>query len=180
MKKTIQIIVMAALCLNFNLNAQVTKTTNPQRNIPIKGKVVDEGGLGIPGVSIKLKGTGAVVSSNADGNFSIHGSEYTVLQLSHVGYLTEEIRVTNNAKSILITLKTDARQLKEVTVSTGYQTLPLERATGSFEVIDNKLFNRSTGTDVFSRLEGVTTGILFDKNNSGLVKSPYAGMRIEG
>lgn len=171
---------MAALCLNFNLHAQVTKPTNPQRNIPIKGKVVDEGGLGIPGVSIKLKESRATVSSNTDGNFSIDGPENTVLQVSHVGYITEEARITNKAKSVLITLKADARQLKEVTVSTGYQTLPLERATGSFEVIDNKLFNRSTGTDVFSRLEGVTTGILFDKNNSGLVKSPYAGMRIRG
>lgn len=180
MKKTIQIIVMAALCLNFNLNAQVTKTTNPQRNIPIKGKVVDERGLGIPGVSIKLKGTVGAVSSNADGNFSIDGSEYTLLRVSHVGYLTEEIRVINNVKSVLITLKTDARQLKEVTVSTGYQTLPLERATGSFEVIDNKLFNRSTGTDVFSRLDGITTSILIDKSNSSLIKTPYDGMRIRG
>ncbi|WP_316841981.1 SusC/RagA family TonB-linked outer membrane protein [Pedobacter gandavensis] len=180
MKKTIQIIVMAALCLNFNLNAQVTKTTTSQRNVPVKGKVVDEGGLGIPGVSIKLKGTARVVSSNTDGDFIIDVPENTVLQISHIGYISKEVTVNNETKSIRIFLKADSRQLKEVTVSTGYQTLPRERATGSFEVIDNKLFNRTTGTDVFSRLDGITTGILFDKNNSGLVKSPYAGMRIRG
>lgn len=48
-------------------------------------------------------------------------------------------------------------------VSTGYETLPRERITGSFEHIDEQLFNRSVGMDVLSRLDGITTALHFDK-----------------
>jgi TonB-linked SusC/RagA family outer membrane protein len=49
------------------------------------------------------------------------------------------------------------RVLSEVgIVSTGYQKIPKERATGSFDLIDNNLFNRSTGTGIISRLNGVS------------------------
>ena len=48
-------------------------------------------------------------------------------------------------------------------ISTGYQTLPKERATGSFSVVDNELFNSRISTDVISRLDGLVPGVLFDK-----------------
>ncbi|SEN69445.1 TonB-linked outer membrane protein, SusC/RagA family [bacterium A37T11] len=59
----------------------------------------------------------------------------------------------------------DTIQLQEVTVSTGYQSIPKERATGSFVFIDSALFNRSVSTDVLSRLKGVTPSLLFDERS---------------
>ncbi|SEO04991.1 TonB-linked outer membrane protein, SusC/RagA family [bacterium A37T11] len=56
-------------------------------------------------------------------------------------------------------------QLDEVEVSTGYQTLPKERATGSFEVIDQKLFNRNISTNVLDRLDGLFAGATFGLNS---------------
>ncbi len=56
------------------------------------------------------------------------------------------------------------KQLDTVTVlSTGYQTIPKERATGSFEHIKEKQLNQQFSTDILSRLESVST-ILFDKS----------------
>lgn len=55
--------------------------------------------------------------------------------------------------------------LQEVQVSTGYQTLPKERATGSFSKIDKTQFERQVGTDVISRLKGIAPGLSFDERN---------------
>ena len=53
--------------------------------------------------------------------------------------------------------------LQEVQVSTGYQTLPKERATGSFVLIDSGIINRQQGMNVLGRLDGMAPGLLFDK-----------------
>src|SRR5690606_26350198 len=47
--------------------------------------------------------------------------------------------------------------------STGYQTLPKERATGSFVQVDNELLNRRVSTNILDRLDGVTSGLVFDR-----------------
>ncbi len=56
-------------------------------------------------------------------------------------------------------------------VSTGYQHVPKERAAGSFVLVDSVGISRKVSTDIFSRLEGITSGLLFNKNtlssNSG-------------
>jgi TonB-linked SusC/RagA family outer membrane protein len=55
-------------------------------------------------------------------------------------------------------------RLNEVVVSTGFQQIPQERATGSFDFVDNKLLNRSVSTDILSRLDGVTSSLIFNRN----------------
>ncbi|MHA4893572.1 SusC/RagA family TonB-linked outer membrane protein [Pedobacter sp. PWIIR3] len=69
-------------------------------------------------------------------------------------------------------LKDTATVLREVAiVSTGYQKIPQPRATGSFVLVDTTQFNRRVGPDVLSRLEGIASGLLFNRNtettNSG-------------
>lgn len=49
-------------------------------------------------------------------------------------------------------------------VSTGYQRIPKERATGSFVLVDSVQLNRKVSPDIFSRLEGITSGLLFNQN----------------
>ncbi|MBB5436934.1 TonB-linked SusC/RagA family outer membrane protein [Pedobacter sp. AK017] len=56
--------------------------------------------------------------------------------------------------------------LQEVSVSTGYQKIPKERATGSFAIVTNKDFNRRLSTDVLSRLDGMVSGLTFNTNTS--------------
>lgn len=52
-----------------------------------------------------------------------------------------------------------------VTVQTGYQSIPKERSTGSFALVDNTLFNRRISTSVLDRIDGVTPGVLFNTNS---------------
>lgn len=56
-------------------------------------------------------------------------------------------------------------ELKEIEIiSTGYQRFPRERAPGSFALIDTLQFRRRQGFDVLSRLAGISSGLLFNKN----------------
>lgn len=65
-----------------------------------------------------------------------------------------------------ISLKMSTAKLEEISVvSTGYETLPKERSTGSFGQIDKNLINRNVGTDLISRLKGLAPSLLIDERN---------------
>lgn len=72
----------------------------------------------------------------------------------------------SGAQTMVDTLARDTVVLEEIEVSTGYQTLPAERMTGSFERLDEKQLNRQIATDVISRLDGLMPSMLFDKRGA--------------
>lgn len=123
----------------------------------VKGIVVDDKGSPLPGATIRIKGTNVISQADRNGNFNLGIlDERNVLVCSFVGYETTEIKVSKEPMRIV--MASASQVLSEVgVVSTGYQKLPKERATGSFELVDNQLFKRSVGTDVFSRLNGITS-----------------------
>jgi TonB-dependent SusC/RagA subfamily outer membrane receptor len=93
--------------------------------------------------------------------------ENAVLEITFIGYRTKTVALTKDIRTLQVTLHTDLAVLKSVNVvSTGYQDLPLERATGSFDQIDIKLLNRSVSTDILSKLKGIASGLNFD-NTAG-------------
>jgi len=94
----------------------------------VGGKVTDEKGEGLPGVSILVKGTQLGMISDANGAFSLEvADEKAVLVFSFVGYLSEEVVVGNRTK-LEIVLKVDEKALEEVVVI-GYGTLTILWAT---------------------------------------------------
>ena len=54
-------------------------------------------------------------------------------------------------------------------VSTGYQQTPKDQSTGSFILVDNAQIKRKVGGDLISRLDGITSGLLFNKNTAATV-----------
>jgi len=127
-------------------------------------------GVALDGATVKIKGRDAGILTNVKGQFSLNLSDTSgVLTVSYIGFETQEIPFNKRTNAPLtIRLESNGTQLEEVQVSTGYQTLPKERATGSFEVIGKELLNRSLGPDVLSRLDGITAAIRFDKRVSHL------------
>jgi len=121
----------------------------------------------LAGASIAVKNTLAGTNTDEQGQFRIDGvPPRAVLQISHIGYKTLELSLNAfDQMGHVALLDQKEQELKEVTVSTGYQTLPQERATGSFVQVSNSLLNRSVSTDILSRLAGVTSGLIF--NNVG-------------
>lgn len=156
MKKTILLVVMAMLCLFFNAKTQSSTQS-------IKGKILDERGMPIPGATIRVKAEKIHISADQNGQFTLNEVPVpTVLFISCIGYLSRELTPLKNSDWTTITLQSDPNQLKEVAVvSTGFQNIPKERATGSFTQIDNSLLSRSLSTDILSRLNGVTSGLIF-------------------
>jgi TonB-linked SusC/RagA family outer membrane protein len=160
MKKTIFYIVLATLCLNFGAGAQTA--------IKLIGSVFDTAdNKPLQGATVKIKSTGVSTSTNEKGEFTLSTTEANgVLTISFVGYKTIEISFSEiNRGPFKISLIEDKSILKEVSiVSTGYQTLPKERATGSFAQVDNQLLDRRVSTDLLGRLDGVVPGLLFNRN----------------
>lgn len=136
---------------------------------PVTGKVTDRSGQPLSGATVKVKGQNPITHTDASGVFSLSGIDSDdVLMISFVGFKTKEITVAALIQDGIVLLDDDPSFLKEVVVSTGYQEVPLERATGSFSKVDNSLYNRQVSTDVVSRLKAITPSLLFDERKGTL------------
>ncbi len=133
-------------------------------NIDVHGRVTDSSGMPLIGAIIKLKSSKIAVVTDNNGEFNIKNVEVgSVLEITYLSYVTETIIITrDNANFIKVALKASINKLQEIVVSTGYQQVPKERATGSFTQVDNALLNRSVSTNILDRLNGVTSGLLFN------------------
>ncbi|ODS80271.1 MAG: hypothetical protein ABS46_14825, partial [Cytophagaceae bacterium SCN 52-12] len=134
-----------------------------QENFTLRGRVVSEkDGEPLPGASVYLRGTQQGTTTNEQGlfTFNVPGNRAEV-SISFIGYIAADTLLRLPlTKELVISLREDAAQLEEVAV-TGYQTIPKERATGSFVYLDNELLNRSVSTNILERLDGVAGGVFF-------------------
>lgn len=133
----------------------------------IKGKVLNHKGEPLAGANVKVKGTAIGGVTNANGEFELRGvEEGAILEISYLGFESQLIKLEGRT-TVAVQLKLVESELAAVSVSvfTGYQQIPKERATGSFVQVDNKLFNRSASLDVLGRLEGVASGVAFYRNS---------------
>ncbi|MFD0767145.1 SusC/RagA family TonB-linked outer membrane protein [Mucilaginibacter lutimaris] len=127
---------------------------------------VRQAGEGSPvaGASVVLTNTAYGAVTRPDGHFKIDAPAGVYrMRVSFVGMQNAERMVTLPLRdTLLVELAAAENVLSEVTVSTGYQELPKERATGSFAQVDRKLIERSVGTDVLERLRDVVPGLTFN------------------
>ena len=83
-----------------------------QVNRAISGKVTDETGTGLPGVTVLVPGTSIGTSTGADGGFQLDvPATATKLSLSFVGYTTQTVDITSKS-SVSVALKSDAQALE--------------------------------------------------------------------
>lgn len=132
------------------------------QDITVTGTVITKNNEPLPGATIKIKGNNVSVTTGAKGKFNINASLGSTLIITHIGYKSIE-RNADASIPMIITMEESTLAMEEVKVSTGYQEIAKERATGSFDKIDNTSFNRSVSTDVLSRLEGIGSSLYFSK-----------------
>jgi TonB-linked SusC/RagA family outer membrane protein len=134
----------------------------------VKGKVLNHKGEPLAGANVKVKGTAIGGVTNAEGFFELRGvQENATIEISYLGFETQVLKLSSGQTSVSVQLKLVESELAAVSVSvyTGYQQIPKERATGSFVQVDNKLLNRGASYDVLGRLEGVASGLAFYRNS---------------
>lgn len=139
--------------------------------IDVRGRIINEKGQPVV-ASVQVKGTNKGITTSDNGEFELKGIDgNATLVISGVSIETFEVNVNGRSELALnARIKTAIEENVMVEVNTGYQKIPKERATGSFGFVNNSELNRKVGTDILSRLEGVTTGILFDRRNTAQSK----------
>ena len=112
--------ILMLWCYSSNITAQTRE---------ISGSVTDSAGEPLIGVSIVVKGTTIGTTTDLDGRFSLSTSMGSTLQVSYVGYTSQEVKVTSTSL-LRIVMKEDMAQLEEVVV-VGYGTQKKVNLTGS-------------------------------------------------
>ncbi|WP_343539647.1 SusC/RagA family TonB-linked outer membrane protein [Sphingobacterium thalpophilum] len=149
----------------FSLSAQTPrKDSGADGSLVISGTIVSAvDGKPIEAVSVQAEGQKERTSSKSDGSFRLAVSKaQSTVSFSHVGFRRLELQYTAGV-SMTVKLIPLENQLEEVeVVSTGYQKIPKERATGSFAQADMGYFNSRPSTTVLSRLKGLVSGLRFN------------------
>ena len=126
----------------------------------ITGKVTDDNGEGLVGVTVSVKGTNKGTTTDIKGDYSLSApGNNIVLVFSFVGYLKQEIN-TAGKKSINVKMETDSKGLGEVIV-VGYGTQKKESVTGAISGVTAKDLERVHGSTVSATLAGKLPGVSF-------------------
>ena len=138
----------------------------------VTGTVTDVSGEPIIGANIRIKGTTTGTITDIDGNFSIEAEPQSVIEVSYIGYLTQET-VINNQKSIRFLLKEDTKTLDEVVVI-GYGVQKKADLTGSVANINTEKLNTQSNANIGQALQGKIAGVDIVSQGS----APGSGTRI--
>lgn len=154
-----------ALILSVSVSAQTV----------IRGRVVDEKGQPLPGASVKLKTSGAAVSTNASGEFTLRSIESDRrLLVSFVGYLPKELNITSN---MLVSLAPDSKSLDEVVVI-GFGTQRKRDITGSVVSASGNTLREVPAANMQQALQGRLAGV--EVQTVGTRPGAGAQIRIRG
>jgi len=124
----------------------------------ITGIVTDSiSGMPIPGANVTEKGTSNGTATDFDGAFSLNVDPDAFLEISYLGYATQEISSTGKDQ-FTIALQPSASGLDEVIV-TGYSTQKRSDVTSSVEIVDSAELTDVTAPDVSTLLQGKASGV---------------------
>jgi len=130
----------------------------------ITGTVISgEDNLPLPGATITVKGTNKGTTTSADGNFSISVPANGILVFSFIGYLTEEITITDQTQ-VQVSLLPDISKLEEVVV-VGYGVQKKSLVTGSIAKIESADISNSISSRFEQAIQGKTSGLVVAQNS---------------
>ena len=143
----------------------------------INGKVTDEAGSGLPGVSVVVKGTQRGTSTNGEGDFQIDiPDDNAVLVFSFVGYKTQELNVGGQSK-LSVKLLPDENALEEVVV-VGYGSVKKSDLTGAVGTVKAEVLQERPAASLNQGLSGRITGVNVSSNSGR--PGGRANIRIRG
>ncbi len=139
----------------------------------IKGKVSDDKGALLPGVTVLLKGSNSGTSTDANGNFSLNVPNTTgTLVISFVGYSPREVPF-KNLTGVNVTLTPDAAALGEVVVI-GYGSQLKRAVTGAVQTVTAKEMQDIPVSQITQKLQGRLAGVQINQTTG----KPGEGMSV--
>ena len=151
MKQRINVGLILVLIFSFFQYGLVAQT------VAMKGKVTDISGSTLPGVNVIIKGVTTGTITNAEGNYEIDAKSGDILKFSFIGYLSEEIEVTDQ-KQIDIVLVESIENLNEVII-VGYGVQRKGDVTGSLSSISTKEIQEVHSISLSSLIQGRAAGV---------------------
>lgn len=130
----------------------------------LQGTVTDEEGVGLPGVTVMIKGTTTGTATDIDGGFTLPAPEGNgTLVVSYIGYQSQEVPI-NNQTTFNIPLATDAKALDEVVV-VGYGTQKKSDLTGAIATVSAEKLQDKAAVSYAEALVGQLAGVQVQQTN---------------
>ncbi|MDD7885948.1 TonB-dependent receptor [Flavivirga sp. 57AJ16] len=134
------------------------------QNVDVSGTVQDDTGFPIPGANIIVKDTSKGTVTDFDGNFAITDVKIgSVLTISYIGYITQEVIISDN-KKITVQLLEDLAKLDEIVVI-GYGAQKKKELTGAVSVVSSETIEALKPTRVEQALQGQVAGVNISSNS---------------
>lgn len=127
------------------------------QNIVVKGKIIDEKGLPIPGATIQVKSTGKTVIANAEGRFNLTAEENDILIVSYIGYKKKEVSLRKTGE-LNIQLEQEIANLDQIQVI-GYGTTTKRLSTGTISSVTADVIEKTPAANVLGVLAGNMAGV---------------------
>lgn len=152
-------------------------TTLSAQQEPVKGTVTDVNGEPVIGASVLEKGTFNGTVTDINGSFTLNAAVGSTLQISYIGYVTQEVTVTG--QSLRVILEEDTQTLEEVVV-VGFGTQKKVNLTGAVGVATAKEIESRPVTNAVQALQGVVPGLKITTSTGELDKTMSISVRGTG
>jgi TonB-linked SusC/RagA family outer membrane protein len=154
--------------------AAITGTEIRIPPINVSGKVVDNSGVPLPGVTVKIKGTNSGTVTNADGHYSlVVPDENTVIVFSYLGFISQEITV-GGRQTIDVQLAENRNNLNEVVVTALGISRQKKALAYSVTEVKGEDFTQARENNLANALTGKVAGV----NATGLSTGPGGSSRV--
>lgn len=133
-----------------------------QKEKKVTGMVKDAAGEPVIGANVMVKGQSIGTITDIDGRFVLDAPANAVLQITYIGYVADEVKVSGK-KELIITLKEDTETLDEVVV-VGYGTMKKRDITGSVSSVNTSVLTAGSAPSAADALQGRIAGVNIQKN----------------
>jgi len=148
-----------------NETLMATVPVQTRADVAISGKVTDDAGDPLPGVSVMVKGTQQGTATDATGEYKLTLSSLPAsLVFSFVGYISKEMQVTSQSY-LSVKLAADTKALEEVVV-VGYGTVKKSDLTGSVSKIGEGNIKATPIVSLDRAMQGRAAGVQVVSNSA--------------
>ena len=144
----------------------------------ITGTITDDTSEPLIGVNILVKGTDRGTITDLNGFYSVEANAGETIEISYVGFATQEIEIVDNQTTLDMVMAADAAQLDEIVV-TGYSSQKKSNLTGAVGVVSAKELEARPITNATQALQGQVSGVWINQA-SGEPGQDGASIRIRG